>query len=146
MAQQILADLAAERLAEAMELIKNPKDWCQGGMGKDKYGRWTNPWEDYCVKRCALGSVIAVSQGAEDPVYHLATAALDSAARHLTPLLGVIGTNDTFPAEKAHGKIMGIFPIAIEHLRSVAAQRKQEMRGWHPAAAWSAQILTRYAT
>lgn len=145
MKHQVIAELAAERLAKAMELIKNPKYWCQGGMGRDEYGGLTVPWADYCVQRCALGSVIAVSQGSEDPVYYLAVSTLEAAAEDQRPGYGVIATNDSFPAEKSHEKVMALFPVAIENLRAQAARRKTEMGIPTAPAVWSAQMTTQHA-
>lgn len=146
MTKQILADQSADRLAEAIELIRNPQDWCQGGMGKGKDGLSALPWADWCIQRCALGSIIAVSRGHEDPVYHLAASTLDLAAHGLTPGYGTISTNDQFPAEKAHAKVMEMFPIAIERLRSQAAQHKLDLGLSAPAAVWSAEMQTNYAS
>lgn len=145
MDHHVIADLAAERLGKAMELIKNPKYWCQGGMGRDEYGGLTVPWADYCVQRCAMGSVIAASLGAEDPVYYLAVNTLEASAQDRRPGWGVIATNDSFTAEKSHSEIMALFPVAIENLRAQAARRKTELGIWTAPAVWSAQMTTQHA-
>ena len=142
---QTLEDLAAARLAEAMDLISNIDDWCQVWTGKDKDGINISPWHKECVQRCALGSVIAACQGREDAVYYLAQNTLETAAQDRTPGWGVIATNDQFPAAKAHREVIALFPPAIEQLRSAAAKRKLEQGIWHPVAVWSSQMQTNYA-
>ena len=143
--KQILADLAADRLAEAMELIRNPQHWCHGIFGMAD-GVRVDPRSEHCTQRCALGSVMAAGKGVDDPAYHLAVDTLERAAHRLTPGWGVMDTNDRYLAEKAHQKVMAIFPLAIEILRKEAARRKRELGLRHPAAEWSAALQTRQPT
>lgn len=142
---QILEDLAADRLAGAMESIRNPRDWCQDGMSKDRDGNSVLPKDAQCAQRCALGSVMALSTGPEDPVFRLAAGALETESHRQTPGYGTVATNDRLPAEEAHRKLMAIFPAAIERLRAIANRRKMAARVRHPAAVWSALMLTGYS-
>lgn len=146
MTKQILADQAADRLAEAMELIRNPQGWCQGGIGKDKDGRYADPWGKDCVQRCALGSLIAASRGREDAVFSLALNTLDWAARSQHDGKRLITVNDVGQREKAHPRVIALFPPAIDHLRSLKAPRKPEPWIPHPAAVWSAAMQANCAS
>lgn len=141
--KQILADLAADRLAEAMELIRNPQNWCRGALGMVD-GVRTNPRSEHCTQRCALGSVMAAGNGVDDPAYHLAVDTLERASHRLTPGWGVMDTNDRYLVEKAHQKVMAMFPLAIEILRKEAARRKRQLGIRHPAAEWSAALQTKH--
>lgn len=143
MDHHVIADLAAERLAKAMELIKNPKDWCQGMSGQDVAGFMIAPWAPTCVRRCALGSVSAASQGLEDPVHEMACDALEEAACRQHDGAGVVTINDSI--YHRHADVLALFPLAIEDLRVQAARRKTEMGIPTAPAVWSARMTTQHA-
>ena len=150
-------DLAADRLEQGMALIKDPSDWCQGLSGMNTAGFFVPPWHEDCVRRCALGSIMAAGQGLEDRVHNIAVDALEAAATRQHPGQGVIMTNDSvtgwhsailtlFPIAirrgwrprfdpVGHSAVLALFPIAIADLRTRAEQHKAEPAVSHAVVA-----------
>lgn len=145
---QILEDLAADRLGQAMELIRDLDTWCQHSTGKVD-GVSIDPLSEYYEQRCAVGSLLAVGPGEEDPVHVLAVQSLNTAAFLLYKEREITYLNDgrsgiRNPAE-SHAAVLACFTPATEHLRTVASRRKYQLGISHPAAVWSDQNASRHA-
>lgn len=52
---------------------------------------------------------MTVSVRQEDTAYYLAVNTLEGTAHNRTPGWDIVATNDQFPAEKAHAKVMALF-------------------------------------
>lgn len=145
---QILEDLAADRLGGAIELIRDLDTWCQHSTGKVG-GVSIDPLSEYCEQRCAVGSLLAVGPGDEDPVHVLAVQTLNTAAFLLYKEREITYPNDDRsgirnPAE-SHAAVLACFAPATERLRALASRRKYQLGIPHPAAVWSDQNASRHA-
>lgn len=97
-------------LSEAQELIRDPKNWCQGPFALDAEGVSVSPGSSSACCFCADGAMERVlSDQLDFSTYNKARRVLTDAAFDMG-VLGVVFLNETTD----HPTVMKMFDLAIE--------------------------------